>query len=111
LACPKKETVVNIFVAGVSGALGMPIVTELLRLGHRVTAMTRSKSGSERLAAFGAAVERINAFDSTAVMEASRVNMVSERVRAELLRRIGLGVLLTPRDLAVELQSAASRRT
>src|SRR5258705_1017709 len=35
------------------------------------------------------------------------VNMVSDRVRAELLRRIGLGDLLTPRDLAVELQSAA----
>jgi NAD(P)-dependent dehydrogenase (short-subunit alcohol dehydrogenase family) len=35
------------------------------------------------------------------------VNMVSDRVRAELLRRIGLGDLLTPRDIAVELQSAA----
>jgi hypothetical protein len=35
------------------------------------------------------------------------VNMVSDRVRAELLRRIGLGALLTPRDSAVELQSAA----
>ena len=35
------------------------------------------------------------------------VNMVSDRVRAELLRRIGLGDLLTPRDVAVELQSAA----
>ena len=35
------------------------------------------------------------------------VNMVSDRVRAELLRRIGLGDLLTPRDSAVELQSAA----
>src|SRR5438105_358190 len=35
------------------------------------------------------------------------VNMVSDRVRAELLRRIGLGDVLTPRDLAVELQSAA----
>jgi NAD(P)-dependent dehydrogenase (short-subunit alcohol dehydrogenase family) len=36
------------------------------------------------------------------------VNAVSDRVRAELLRRIGLGDLLTPRDLAVELQTAAS---
>jgi nucleoside-diphosphate-sugar epimerase len=62
----------NIFVAGASGALGMPIVIELLRLGHRVTAMTRSESGSERLAALGAAVERIDAFDSSAVMEALR---------------------------------------
>jgi NAD(P)-dependent dehydrogenase (short-subunit alcohol dehydrogenase family) len=35
------------------------------------------------------------------------VNAVSDRVRAELLRRIGLTDVLTPRDLAVELQSAA----
>jgi hypothetical protein len=34
------------------------------------------------------------------------VNIVSDRVRAELLRRIGLTDVLTPRDLAVELQSA-----
>jgi NAD(P)-dependent dehydrogenase (short-subunit alcohol dehydrogenase family) len=35
------------------------------------------------------------------------VNAVSDRVRAELLRRIGLGDLLTPQDLTAELQSAA----
>jgi len=35
------------------------------------------------------------------------VNAVSDRVRAELLRRIGLGDLLTSRDVAVELRSAA----
>jgi NAD(P)-dependent dehydrogenase (short-subunit alcohol dehydrogenase family) len=34
------------------------------------------------------------------------VNMVSDRVRAELLRRTGLGDVLTPRVLAVERQSA-----
>ncbi|HVR24817.1 MAG TPA: SDR family oxidoreductase [Candidatus Polarisedimenticolia bacterium] len=35
------------------------------------------------------------------------VNMVSDRVRAELLRRIGLGDLLTPRALATNSQNAA----
>jgi NAD(P)-dependent dehydrogenase (short-subunit alcohol dehydrogenase family) len=35
------------------------------------------------------------------------VNAVSDRVRAELLRRIGLGDLLAPRHLTTELQSAA----
>jgi NAD(P)-dependent dehydrogenase (short-subunit alcohol dehydrogenase family) len=34
------------------------------------------------------------------------VNAVSDRVRAELLRRIGLGDLLTPRDIAVQSHSA-----
>ena len=62
----------NMFVAGASGALGMPIVIALLRLGHRVTAMTRSESGAERRAALGAAVERIDACDSTAVLSGER---------------------------------------
>jgi NAD(P)-dependent dehydrogenase (short-subunit alcohol dehydrogenase family) len=35
------------------------------------------------------------------------VNAVSDRVRAELLRRIGLGDLLTPRDVRVQSHSAA----
>src|SRR5712672_870518 len=35
------------------------------------------------------------------------VNMASDRVRAELLRRIGLGDLLTPRDVSVQSHSAA----
>ena len=35
------------------------------------------------------------------------VNMVSDRVRAELLRRIGLGDLLTPRVLTAKSQNAA----
>jgi NAD(P)-dependent dehydrogenase (short-subunit alcohol dehydrogenase family) len=35
------------------------------------------------------------------------VNAVSDRVRAELLRRIGLSDVLTPRDLAAASQSAA----
>jgi len=35
------------------------------------------------------------------------VNAVSDRVRAELLRRIGLGDLLTPRNYQTETESAA----
>jgi NAD(P)-dependent dehydrogenase (short-subunit alcohol dehydrogenase family) len=35
------------------------------------------------------------------------VNAVSDRIRAELLRRIGLGDLLTPREVAVQSHSAA----
>jgi hypothetical protein len=33
------------------------------------------------------------------------VNMVSDLVRAELLRRIGLGDVLTPRDFTGQLES------
>jgi NAD(P)-dependent dehydrogenase (short-subunit alcohol dehydrogenase family) len=35
------------------------------------------------------------------------VNMVSDRVRAELLRRIGLGDVLTPRDFTAQSKNAA----
>jgi hypothetical protein len=35
------------------------------------------------------------------------VNMVSDRVRAELLRRIGLTDVLTPRDFTAQSKSAA----
>jgi hypothetical protein len=35
------------------------------------------------------------------------VNAVSDRVRAELLRRIGLGDLLRPRDFRTDAQDAA----
>jgi hypothetical protein len=39
--------------------------------------------------------------------KAELVNMVSDRVRAELLRRIGLTDVLTPRDLTGQSKSAA----
>lgn len=35
------------------------------------------------------------------------VNMVSDRVRAELLRRIGIGGVLVPRDIASRSHSGA----
>jgi hypothetical protein len=35
------------------------------------------------------------------------VNAVSDRVRAEFLRRIGLGDLLTPRDVTAQSRSAS----
>ena len=33
----------NVFVAGASGAIGLPLVRELIRQGHAVTGMTRSE--------------------------------------------------------------------
>src|SRR3954447_4603137 len=62
----------KIFVAGASGAIGQPLVAELVRRGHEVTGMTRSESGARSLAALGAAVARASAFDEAAVEEALR---------------------------------------
>jgi nucleoside-diphosphate-sugar epimerase len=62
----------KIFVAGASGAIGQPLVAELLRQGHAVTGMTRSDSGAEALEEAGATVARVSAFDVPALEEALR---------------------------------------
>ena len=57
----------KIFVAGASGAIGQPLVAELLRQGHAVTGMTRSDAGAETLEQAGATVARVSAFDAPAL--------------------------------------------
>jgi 2-alkyl-3-oxoalkanoate reductase len=54
---------VRVFVAGASGAIGQPLVSELVRQGHTVTGMTRSKTGSQKLVDMGATVAIVSAFD------------------------------------------------
>jgi nucleoside-diphosphate-sugar epimerase len=62
----------NVFVAGASGAIGRPLIAELVRRGHTVTGMTRSDAGARALADLGAAVARVSAFDAPAVERALR---------------------------------------
>src|SRR5262245_38054223 len=62
----------NVFVAGASGAIGRPLIAELVRRGHTVTGMTRSDAGARALADLGAAVARVSAFDATGLEEALR---------------------------------------
>src|SRR5919202_5173460 len=62
----------RVFVAGASGAIGRPLIIELIRRGHEVTGMSRSESGARTLAALGAAVARVSAFDAAAVEQALR---------------------------------------
>ncbi len=62
----------KIFVAGASGAIGQPLVAELIRQGHAVTGMTHSDAGAERLRKAGATVARVSAFDAAALEEELR---------------------------------------
>ncbi|HZD46914.1 MAG TPA: NAD(P)H-binding protein, partial [Acidobacteriaceae bacterium] len=62
----------KIFVAGASGAIGQPLVAELIRQGHAVTGMTNSDAGAEKISRAGAAVARVSAFDAPALEEALR---------------------------------------
>src|SRR5262249_38407692 len=66
------ECTMRVFGAGASGAIGRPLIAELVRRGHEVTGMTHSESGARDLAALGAAVARVSAFDAAAVEDALR---------------------------------------
>jgi nucleoside-diphosphate-sugar epimerase len=43
----------RVFVAGATGAIGEPLIAELLRQGHSVVGMTTSEAGAKKLAAQG----------------------------------------------------------
>jgi 2-alkyl-3-oxoalkanoate reductase len=62
----------NVFIAGASGAIGRPLVAELVRRGHSVTGMTRSDAGATALSNLGAAVARVSAFDAARLEQALR---------------------------------------
>src|SRR5262245_15142436 len=75
----------NIFVAGASGAIGRPLLAELVRQGHAVTGMTNSDVGARVIAGLGAAVARVSAFDAPAVERAvrqSRAEVVIDELTA-----------------------------
>ncbi|MBO0777275.1 MAG: NAD(P)-dependent oxidoreductase [Ktedonobacteraceae bacterium] len=60
----------RIFVAGATGAIGQPLLAELVRQGHIVTAMTHSETGRQKRRTLGVTVVQVNAFDAPAVTEA-----------------------------------------
>jgi nucleoside-diphosphate-sugar epimerase len=62
----------KVFVAGASGAIGQPLIAELIRKGHTVTGMTHSESGAKRLRGYGVEVAIADALDSGAVEAALR---------------------------------------
>lgn len=62
----------KVFVAGASGAIGRPLVRQLLDAGHDVTGMTRHEERAEEIRAAGADAVACDAFDSTALDSAVR---------------------------------------
>jgi nucleoside-diphosphate-sugar epimerase len=58
----------NVFVAGGTGAIGIPLVRALVSAGHQVTALTRSPEKRERLHALGASVAVADALDRDALI-------------------------------------------
>ncbi|RVO64406.1 NAD-dependent epimerase/dehydratase family protein [Sinorhizobium meliloti] len=60
----------KIFIAGATGAVGLPLVRALATLGHQVIGMTRPGQGPDRLRELGAEVSFADAFDREAVHRA-----------------------------------------
>ena len=64
----------KVFVAGASGAIGQPLLAELIRRGHEVTAMTRSAESAKKLADLGAKTVELSAYDAEGVAQALRTS-------------------------------------
>lgn len=60
----------NVFVAGGSGTIGIPLVRALLAAGHQVTALTRSMKKQNELHATGASVAVADALAREALIAA-----------------------------------------
>lgn len=87
----------KIFVAGATGAIGLPLVRALCALGHTVTGMARAKQGVDRLRELGAGASIADAFNPGAVrtaIEATTPDVVIDQLTslpanpAEILKSI-----------------------
>jgi nucleoside-diphosphate-sugar epimerase len=63
---------VKVFVAGASGAIGGPLVRQLVAAGHEVTGMTRRPERAEAIRRAGASAVVCDAFDRAALESAVR---------------------------------------
>ena len=57
----------NVFVAGATGAIGVPLVRALVAAGHQVTGLTRSAANADVLRALGATPAIADALDADAL--------------------------------------------
>ncbi|WP_158944010.1 NAD(P)-dependent oxidoreductase [Granulicella sp. S190] len=60
----------RVFVAGASGAIGEPLIAELLRQGHSVVGMTTSAVRAKKLESQGGEAVIVDAFDASALQAA-----------------------------------------
>lgn len=83
---PSKQGLpMKFFIAGGTGAIGRPLIAELLDKGHSVTALTRSADKAQSLADVGAAPAIADVFDAEAVervMKIAQPEVVIEQLTA-----------------------------
>lgn len=99
----------KILVAGASGALGRPLITQLRHAGHEVWGMAQSPRGVEVVGALGAGVVQGNALDRAAVfaiMERLRPDCVVDQLTSLPASPFDLPHRL-PADRVLRLQGGA----
>lgn len=89
----------KIFVAGATGAIGRPLIAQLLAQGHEVVALTRSLEKAQTLAEQGLELAIADVFDADAVKAA--ITRVQPEVVIEQLTSL-------PKTYTSESMSAAS---
>lgn len=62
----------RVFVAGASGAIGLPLVRQLSAAGHEVIGTTRGGSGASRIREAGGVAVPVDVFDRQKLVEAMR---------------------------------------
>ncbi|PYP39567.1 MAG: hypothetical protein DMD48_06020 [Gemmatimonadetes bacterium] len=80
-----EEDIMNVFLAGGSGAIGVPLVRALVAAGHQVTALTRFAANEPKLRALGATPAVADALDAEAlrrVVAAARPSHVIHQLTA-----------------------------
>jgi len=100
----------RIFVAGASGAIGEPLIAELIRQGHTVTGMTRSEAGAQKLSKQGADAALVSAFDASAVelaLRRSKAEVVIDQLTALPKRPSELAAAL-PGDRKLRLEGGGN---
>ncbi|HKS18234.1 MAG TPA: NAD(P)-dependent oxidoreductase [Bradyrhizobium sp.] len=81
--CSTGVEPVRVFVAGATGAIGLPLVRCLIARGHLVYGTTRSPVSAEVLSRFGAKPVLVDALDSSAMRDAvcaARPDVVVEQM-------------------------------
>lgn len=91
----------RVFVAGATGAIGRPLVQQLVAAGHEVIGTTRSAERARALEATGAEAVVVDAFDSAAL----RAAVVAARPDAVVHELTALSAPLRPRRYAQWLET------
>jgi 2-alkyl-3-oxoalkanoate reductase len=87
----------RVFVAGASGAIGRPLVAQLVAAGHELTGMTRSERRAEEIRAAGARAAVCDALDA----EALRAAVVEAAPEVVVHQLTALPPRFNPRNKAI----------